>query len=283
VSPSRSDNLLGDFLRARRELVPPESVGLSPGGPRRVADLRREEVAMLAGISSDYYLRLEQGRDRNPSPQILEALARVLRLDEPAADYLLGLAAPKPRSRRRMRREVVPPGILQLLGAIGLPAFVEGRWFDVLAANELATALSPALQVGRNRLRSMFLDPAERALFVDWEPSCAGLVSAFRESVDTDTDDPRVVQLVGELSLASDLFRRLWARHEVLSRSGGPTRFAHPQLGELTLHREKLSVSATDGQVLGVYSAVPGSPDAEKLALLGSLTAVAPAAPVETR
>ena len=114
-------------------------------------------------------------------------------------------------------------------------------WFDVLAANDLATALSPALQVGRNRLRTMFLDPADRALYQDWDTATAGLVSAFRESVDTDTDDPRVVPLVGELSLAIERFRTLWARHDVLSRQGGPTRFRHPLLGELTLHREKLA------------------------------------------
>src|ERR1039458_3633014 len=146
-------NLLGDYLRARRELVQPESVGLPVNGVRRVAGLRREEVALLAGISSDYYLRLEQGRDRNPSIQVLEALARVLQLDQVATDYLLGLAAPQPRHRRRRpRRESVPSGIRQLLDVVGQPAFVEGRYFDVLAANSLAYALSPRLQVRRNGL-----------------------------------------------------------------------------------------------------------------------------------
>src|ERR1700729_1298981 len=132
------DNLLGGYLRARRALVRPGSVGLPDHGVRRVNGLRREEVAMLAGISSDYYLRLEQGRDHNPSIQVLEALARVLQLDQPATDYLLGLAAPQPRQRRRPKRESVPPGVRQLLDVVGLPAFVEGRYFDVLAANRLA-------------------------------------------------------------------------------------------------------------------------------------------------
>ncbi len=203
--------MLGDYLRARRELIQPDSVGLPAGGVRRVAGLRPEEVAMLAGISSDYYLRLEQGRDRNPSIQVLEALARVLCLDEAASDYLLSLATPRPRRRRR-RREIVPAGIRQLLDVVGLPAFAEGRYFDVLAANSLARAVSPNLQAGQNRLRAVFLDPAEKALYPDWDHDTARLVAGFRESV------------------------------------GG-----------------------TEGQLLVIYHAEPGTSSAEKLALLGSL------------
>ncbi len=157
------NNMLGDYLRARRELVQPDSVGLPAGGVRRVAGLRREEVAMLAGISSDYYLRLEQGRDRNPSIQVLEALARVLRLDQAATDYLLGLATPLPRHRRRrLRREIVPASIRQLLDVLGLPAFVEGRYFDVLAANSLAYALSPTCKRGRTDSARYFSIPQSR-------------------------------------------------------------------------------------------------------------------------
>ena len=264
-------NQLGDYLRARRELVAPDSIGLPVNGVRRVAGLRREEVAMLAGISSDYYLRLEQGRDRNPSIQVLEALARVLCLDQAATDYLLGLAAPRPRRRRRPRRETVPAGVRQLLDVLGLPAFVEGRYFDVLAANDLALVLSPNLRVGGNRLHAVFLDPAERALYPDWEHATARLVAGFRESVGSDTDDPRFVQLVGELSLASERFRRLWARHDVATRAGRPERIRHPTVGELTLSREKLAVGGAEGQLLVVYHAEPGTSSAEKLALLGSL------------
>jgi transcriptional regulator with XRE-family HTH domain len=272
------DNQLGDFLRARRELVGPEDVGLRTTGVRRTPGLRREEVALLAGISADYYLRLEQGRDRNPSVQVLEAVARVLLLDEAASGYLLGLIAPRPRGHRRPpRRESVPPGALQLLGALGLPAFVEGRWFDVLAANDLARALSPNVAGGRNRLRDVFLDPAEQALFPDWEAGTARLVAGFRSRIGTELDDPRVVELVGELSLGSERFRRLWARHDVRVPEGMAVRFAHPELGGLELSCEKLAVSGTDGQLLCVYSAEPGSSSAEKLALLGSL--VAPPAP----
>jgi transcriptional regulator with XRE-family HTH domain len=269
-------NLLGDYLRARRELVQPESVGLPVNGVRRVAGLRREEVALLAGISSDYYLRLEQGRDRNPSIQVLEALARVLDLDQAATDYLLSLAAPRPRHRRRRpRRETVPAGVRQLLSVVGLPAFVEGRYFDVLAANSLARALSPNLQAGQNRLRAVFLDPAEVALYPDWDAATAGLVAGFRESVGTDTDDPRFVQLVGELSLSSDRFRQLWARHDVQAREGAPVRIHHPQVGDLTISREKLSIGGAEGQLLVVYHAEPGTSSAEKLGLLASLASPA--------
>ncbi|MEV0616560.1 helix-turn-helix transcriptional regulator [Nonomuraea sp. NPDC050404] len=266
-------NRLGDYLRARRQLVTPEQAGLPVLGIRRVAGLRREEVAMLAGISADYYLRLEQGRDRNPSVQVLESLARVLRLDDDAAAYLLGLGSPKPRRpRRRPRKETVPPGIAKLVATLPLPAFVEGRYFDVLAANPLATALSPRLVPGGNRLRDVFLDPAEQSLYPDWELVTAGLVAGFRQSVGTDTDDPRFIELVGELSLASPRFRRLWARHDVRARNGvpAPVHLDHPQLGELWLNREKLSVSGTAGQVLAIYHPDSGTGDADKLALLAS-------------
>jgi transcriptional regulator with XRE-family HTH domain len=264
-------NLLGDYLRARRELVSPESLGLPANGTRRVAGLRREEVAMLAGISSDYYLRLEQGRDRNPSPQVLEALARVLALDQTATDYLLDLAAQRPRPSRRPRREVVPSGARALLDVLGLPAFIEGRYFDVLAANMLATALSPNLRVGQNRLRAVFLDAGEKALYPDWEKATSQLIAGVRASIGTEVDDPRFVSLVGELSLSSERFRRLWARHDVHAPEGMPIRLQHPQVGELTLSREKLSIGGTAGQLLVIYHAEPGSSAAEKLALLGSL------------
>jgi transcriptional regulator with XRE-family HTH domain len=155
-------NALGEYLRARRELVDPAAAGIRVTGVRRTPGLRREEVATLAGVSADYYLRLEQGRDRNPSPAVLQALARVLGLDEAATAYLLSLSASRSPVSRRPRREVVPAGIRQLLDVVGLPAFVENRRFDVLAANRMAAALSPAIRPGENRLRSTFLDPAER-------------------------------------------------------------------------------------------------------------------------
>jgi len=266
-------NALGEFLRARRELTDPAAAGVRVTGVRRTPGLRREEVATLAGISADYYLRLEQGRDRNPSPQVLQALARVFGLDAAATRYLMGLTTARPARPRRPRRETVPPGILQLLDTIGLPAFVEGRSFDVLAANSLATALSPCLRPGLNRLRSVFLDDDERDLHVDLEQALSGLVAAFRASLGAELDDPRTARLVGELSLASDDFRRLWARHDVKTPAGAPVRMRHPEVGLLELRREKLVIADTDGQLLAIYHAEPGSESARSLALLGSLAA----------
>ncbi len=269
---SRPDaNVLGEYLRARRELISPDSVGLPVHGVRRVSGLRREEVAMLAGISADYYLRLEQGRDRNPSLQVLEALARVLGLDATATDYLVGLAAPKPRLRRRPKPEKVSGSIRQLLEVIGVPAFVEGRYLDVLAHNDLAGALLPHLAVGQNLLRTLFLDPAQQAFYPDWHEATERFVAGFRRTVGTDIDDPGFVQLVGELSLSSERFRQLWARHDVRRPEGGVVRMRHPQLGDLTVNREKLAIRGTESQILALFTAKPGSESAEKLSLLGSL------------
>ncbi|HEU5419158.1 MAG TPA: helix-turn-helix transcriptional regulator [Streptosporangiaceae bacterium] len=274
-------NALGEYLRARRELLDPADAGLPVVGVRRTPGLRREEVATLAGISADYYLRLEQGRDRHPSPQVLEALARVFRLDATATQHLLSLSAARPAAPRRPRREVVPAGIRQLLDVINLPAFVESRMFEVLAANQLATAVSPGLRPGVNRLRAIFLDPAERALYPDWEQAVRGMVAGFRASVGTDVDDPRIIQLVGELSLASEPFRRLWARHDIAPLAGGSMRLRHPQAGLLELRREKLPIADSGGQILAIYHAEPGS---ESARLLSSLAAAgqAPAAGART-
>ena len=274
-------NTLGEYLRARRELVDPADVGLQVTGVRRTPGLRREEVATLAGISADYYLRLEQGRDRNPSPQVLEALARVLGLDTTATQYLLSLSTTRSTARstarRRPRRAVVPTGIRQLLDALELPAFVESRTFDVLAANRVATALTPGMAPGRNRLRSVFLDDGERDLLLDWDQDIVNMVASFRASVGSEVDDPRIAQLVGELSLASEPFRRLWARHDVTALAGGRTRMRHPQVGMLELRREKLPIGDSGGQLLVIYHAEPGSESARGLALLGSLAATSAA------
>ncbi|MDT3725014.1 helix-turn-helix domain-containing protein [Streptomyces sp. DSM 41972] len=266
------ESRLGDYLRARRELVTPADLGLPSHGVRRVPGLRREEVALLAGISSDYYLRLEQGRDRNPSAQVLDALARVLLLDDTATGYLHQLAAPRPRARRRpSRRPVVPPATRRLLDSIGLPAFVTDRTLDVLAVNPSAAALAPTVRVGENRLRSFFLDPAERELHADWAATAAQCVAVFRRRLGSDVDDPRVVQLVGELSLKSAEFRKVWARHDVRPVADKPIRMNHPLVGELNLTLSKLDVDGPDGLALAAYHAEPGSEDAERLALLASL------------
>ncbi|MEV4313396.1 helix-turn-helix transcriptional regulator [Actinocrispum sp. NPDC049592] len=260
-------NALGEYLRARRELIDPAEAGLRVVGVRRTPGLRREEVATLAGISADYYLRLEQGRDRNPSPQVLEALARVFRLDEVSTQYLLSLSSARPA---KPRREVVPAGIRQLLDVINLPAFVESRTFEVLAANRLASAVSPNIRPGVNRLRAIFLDPVEQELYPDWDKVARGLVAGFRASVGSDVTDPRIVQLVGELSLGSETFRKLWARHDVTALAGGSLRLHHPEFGELELRREKLPIADSGGQILAIYHAEPGSPAAS---VFESLTA----------
>lgn len=227
---------------------------------------------MLAGISADYYLRLERGRDRNPSAQVLAALARVLRLDDVEHQYLLDLAAPARRSSPRRRTERVPARLHELLAAVGVPAFVEGRAFDVLASNALALAFSPRLRPGENRLRSLLLDPEEREFHADWEAATEEFVGSFRRSVGEATDDARVVEIVGELSLASARFRALWARHDVRRLVGGTTVINHPTVGELRLHRDKLPV---DDVILVLYYADAGSESADKLRVLGSLAASA--------
>ncbi|GHH76224.1 helix-turn-helix domain-containing protein [Promicromonospora soli] len=268
---SATTNALGAYLRARRELVTPQQAGIPDVGVRRVPGLRREEVAMLAGISADYYLRLERGRDRNPSVQVLESIARVLHLDDDHVAHLRTLVAEvPPQRRRRPREETPPPGALKLLESLVQPAFIEGRYFDILASNGLARALDPGLAVGGNQLRDMFLDPAEQALYPDWEDYTECFVANLRQAVGNDIDDPRFIDLVGELSLASARFRELWARHEVRGQSGGPIRIDHGQIGELTLNRERLSIGGAEGLMLVVYHPDPGSSDADKLALVAS-------------
>jgi transcriptional regulator with XRE-family HTH domain len=267
----QSTNPLGAFLRARRELVTPEQAGIPNGGVRRVPGLRREEVASLAGISADYYLRLERGRDRHPSLQVLESIARVLQLDDDHFGHLMTLVAEVPRQRRRRpRKQTPPPGALKLMDSLAQPAFIEDRYFDVLAANRLATALSPALVAGGNQLRDLFLDPAEQALHLEWENVTECFVANLRQAVGTDVDDPRFIELTGELCLASPRFQQLWARHEVRGQRGTPIRLDHPQVGEMTLNRERLAINGADDLMLVVYHPDAGSSDADKLALLAS-------------
>ncbi|MDQ2839416.1 MAG: helix-turn-helix transcriptional regulator [Actinomycetota bacterium] len=265
---SEETNRLGAYLHARRDLVTPEQAGIPAGPHRRVAGLRREEVAMLAGISADYYLRLERGRDKNPSAQVLAALARVLRLDDVEHQYLLALATPSRRARPRKRIEHVPARLHHLLAALEVPAFIEGRAFDVLASNPLALALSPRLRPGENRLWSLMLDPEEREFHADWDTATAEFVGSFRKSIGEDIGDARIVELVGELSLASARFRALWARHDVRQLKGGTTTVNHPVVGNLHLHRDKLPV---DGLTLVLYYTDIGSDSAEKLRVLASL------------
>ncbi|WP_432510070.1 helix-turn-helix domain-containing protein [Kineococcus sp. SYSU DK001] len=270
---------LADFLRARRELVRPEDVGLPAGSRRRVRGLRREEVALLAGISNEYYLRLEQGRDRHPSEQVVDALARALQLDAEATAHALELSRARPRRGARpapRRPERVPDGVRTLLDQIGVPAFVLDRYRDVRAANRLATALEPALVAGANRLVSLFTDPEARGYHPDWAQEAAGVVAQLRADIGADEDDPRFQALVGELSVKSEDFRRLWARHDV--RAGGsPTGVVrHPVVGDLVLHREKFAVVGTASLTVVMHHAEPRTPSADGLALLASLARSAP-------
>jgi transcriptional regulator with XRE-family HTH domain len=184
--------------------------------------LRRDELALLAGISTEYYTRLEQGSDHHPSAQVLDSIARALRLDADATGHLHELAAPATARRRRARRpEQVAPSVRQLLDSWHAnPAFVQGRFLDVLAANPLMTALSPMYTPGRNILRAAFLDSAVSDLFCDADVRLENVVSALRASVGPDVDDPQLTDLIGELSLKSSDFRRLWARHDVKPHVG---------------------------------------------------------------
>jgi transcriptional regulator with XRE-family HTH domain len=269
-------NRLGEFLRARRALVQPDDVGLPDVGRRRVSGLRRSEVAMLAGVSVDYYVRLEQGRDTHPSEQVLDALARVLQLDEDAAAHLHGLARPVPRRRRRSRPkpERAAPGVVQLIERWSdVPALVIGRRLDVLAHNRLAALLMTNIPHDHNLVRGLFLRPGARELYPDWETVAAETVATLRAAAGADLDDPCLTELVGELSLKSEEFRKLWARHDVRAKAAGTKRFAHPMVGELTLSYESFAISSAPGQLVIAYHAEPGSPSEQALALLGSMAA----------
>ena len=264
-------------ISARRKLVSPGSAGIAHIGRRRVPGLRRDELSLLAGVSTDYYVPLEQGRDRNPSPQVLDALARALQLDDEATAHLHALAGPERHVRRPGQRpERVSPSIQQLIaGWHDTPAFVQGRRLDVLAANRLATNLSPLFTPGVNLLRAIFLDPdpASRALYGDqWESLAHSTIAGVRALIGAEVDDSLLDELVGELSVRSDHFRSLWARHDIRTRvSGGTRHLYHPQVGELDLHYEHLQISGTDRQTLIIYHADPGSPTERTLALLATL------------
>jgi transcriptional regulator with XRE-family HTH domain len=268
-------NPLGDYLRARRDHVRPEDVGLVPGGQRRAPGLRREELAMLAGISAEYYLRLERGRAKHPSPQIVDALARALQLDIKATKYLHRLASPTISRWDHSVLEVAAEGLDRLIDQFPFPAIVASRYLDVLAANPIARALSPGFEPGRNFLCWRLFDPAARELYVDWDEATDAAVSGLRESAGTDPHDPRMQKLIAELSAGSARFRELWARADVGYRLG-ILHMRHPRVGDLYLHRNQLNVPHVpncEGQHLLIYHAEPGSDSAEALEALRSLSA----------
>jgi transcriptional regulator with XRE-family HTH domain len=268
---------LAQFLRARRARVRPEDVGLRGIDRRRAPGLRREELAMLAGISAGYYMRLEQGRDHRPSEQVLEALARALRLDDDATAHLFSLGRPAPPNAqpRLTGDETVGPDLQDLLDSwTTTPAFIHGRRLDVLASNALARALTPLSEPGTNLLRSWFLDLEDRKRYDDVEFVLTQAVAYFRASVGSDLDDPYLQNLVDELSRKSEEFRQIWARHDVqLGLSGEGPLYRHPVVGALHLRYRTFAVSGTEGQTLYVVSAAPGSRDAQALALLSTMVA----------
>ncbi|MEV6551328.1 helix-turn-helix transcriptional regulator [Streptomyces sp. NPDC051597] len=262
---------LSEFLRARRALVRPEDHGM-PTGTRRTPGLRREEVAVLAGVSTDYYVRLEQGRERNPSPQVQRALAAALLLEDEEAAHLRALIDPPPHGRTlAAAREYAGPHLVSLLDTwADTPALVYGRYLDLLAVNALGEALFSWLGNETSLITAMFRNPAAQDFYRDWAVVAQGCVAALR-AANPDPDDQRLQELVGELSVREPDFARMWGRHEVRAKTASAKRFRHPWVGDLTLDFETFSVNSAPGQHLVVYRAQPGSASEQSLALLGSL------------
>ncbi|WP_062206331.1 helix-turn-helix transcriptional regulator [Streptomyces sp. NBRC 109706] len=270
---------LGDFLRSRRARLTPADIGLRDyGGRRRVPGLRREELAQLAGVSVAYYTRLEQGLSHNASDAVLDALARVLRLDDDESAHLHRLARHPPRRRRRPRPERVRPGVRSMVESVGdLPVLVFGRGTDVLAWNRVAHALlashldfdapeHPERRPNLNRL--LFLDPHTRDLYADWQAKARDAVADLRLTAGRHPEDPRVMELIGELTVKSREFTALWNAHTVRVCSHHTRTYRHPVVGSLTLETEVTVLPDDDGQRLAIFHAEPGSPSHEALRLL---------------
>ncbi|MBL7632173.1 helix-turn-helix transcriptional regulator [Frankia nepalensis] len=278
---------LGRFPRARRTQTSPRSAGLTPGpGVRRTPGLRREELATLAGVSIDYYTRLERGRETRPSPAVIDALARALQLDDAEHQHLRDLAVRAahygPQAPQAPGRTVRPHLKLVLEALRPNPAYVVSRSMDVLAHNPGGLALYagidnwPATQ--RNLARYLFLHPNAREVFPDWDNQIRGCVARLRALAGTDPDAPDLTQLVGELLLKSPDFARLWERYEVTGRKITTKTFQHPQVGTITLAFQGLALEGTPGQRMGIYTAEPGTPDHDAMLLL-DMTAPASSRP----
>ncbi len=273
-------NDIAEFLSSRRARVTPEQVGLPTYGARRVKGLRREEVASLAGVSVEYYKRLERGNASGVSDGVLEALARALQLDDAERAHLFDLAraanpiAPK---RRRPAQQRVRPVVLRILESMASPAIVRNSRVDYLAANPLGRALYAPVFDSReqpaNSARFTFLDPAAQEFYVDWEHTAKDLVAHLRSEAGRNPYDRGFSDLVGELSIRSEPFRSWWAAHNVRYHRTGTKRLRHPVVGELELEYEVMDVSADDGLTIAAYSAEPGSHSAEALDLLASWSA----------
>ncbi|MFD7540460.1 helix-turn-helix transcriptional regulator [Streptomyces sp. NPDC059819] len=269
-----SDNGLGEFLRARRAGVRPEDVGMASYGLRRVSGLRREEVAVLAGVNADYYTRLEQGRERNPSPQVLDALSRALCLDPDARAHLFRLTGTAPGRELVRAPRAVGAALRRLIdGYPHTPAFVVDRSLDLLATNALTDALYAPFEPADNLARMAFLDPAARHFHTRWEWTAQAIVAALREATGFEPDSPRIPALVAELTEGSAEFGRLWKAHSVRGKTHDAKEFFHPEVGALSLTYHAFDVREAPGQQLVVYHAEPGSSSAHALTLLGSVHA----------
>ncbi|MEU6779428.1 helix-turn-helix transcriptional regulator [Nonomuraea angiospora] len=271
---------LGRFLRARRTQVTPGEVGLTVGpGLRRTPGLRREELATLAGVSVDYYIRLERGRETRPSPSVVDALARALLLDEIEHEHLRSLAARAARTAPEPRTEpgrTVRPGVKLLLESLRpYPAYVGSRTGDLLAHTPAGLRLFAGMDGWpprrRNIARYVFLHPSARELFHDWDNQIRGCVARLRALAGTDPDAPDLTNLAGELLLKSPEFARLWERYDVRGHVQGRKTFHHPEVGDLTLGYQSMLLEGTPGHRLMTYYAEPGSPEYDAIVLLDLL------------
>lgn len=274
---------LSQFLTSRRAKITPEQAGLPTYGQRRVPGLRREEVASLAGVSVEYYRRLERGNATGASDAVLEALADALRLDDAERAHLFDLAraaGPIPARRRRAggsSSQRVRPVLQRILDSITAPATVSNMRSDYLAANELGRALYAPLfespEQPPNSARFTFLDPAAQEFFLDWEKTAKDLVASLRSMAGRNPFDRALSDLVGELSTRSDAFRTWWAAHNVRYHQTGSKRLHHPVVGELELGYEVMELAADNGLRLAIFTAEPGSRSEQALDLLASWTA----------
>ncbi|WP_406119948.1 helix-turn-helix transcriptional regulator [Streptomyces sp. NBC_00989] len=263
---------LGDFLRARREALKPQDVGLPEYGRRRVPGLRREEVALLAGVSSDYYIRLEQGRENSPSPQVLEAVAQALKLDAESADHLNRLClTPSQRPHDRGEAEVGTRLLRLMDGWEHTPAFVLGPALDILAANSLATALHSGFDTFDNLARNVFVDPAGREFYQEWERAAHSCVAELRAAYGHDPESARIAEVVEELSAQCEEFAGIWRLHDVKSKSQEGKHLRHPDVGDLHIAFAAFTVNGAPHQQLVVYQAEPAGPTAQAFETLRAM------------
>lgn len=268
-----ASNGLGDYLRARRGQVTPGDVGLPSDGLRRVSGLRREEVAMLAGMSVDYYTRLEQGRERSPSPQVIDALSAVLQLPDDAREHLFRLAGLSPQERGSVSTRV-DPALLELLEMWPVnPAFVYNRAFDVLASNPIADAMFMQWTHSTNLMHIIFTEPGAKTFYCNWSVVAEDAVASFRHGFGLAPNDVRLRTVRDELLAASPAFADLWTRHDARRKSLQNKTFRHPVVGVMALTMQTFDVRSSPGQELVVYHAEPNSPSAEALSLLCSWAA----------